>query len=162
MTAEDVTFKVPIVGISIASDLKNDDDINSELKDILLTSDGKLKFKADEFLRQIPKSRQNLVSAVIGAIVSSAHNSSLVIADSGAVSLIARYVEQLCPAVRPYILHADKLFFDNYVLPEECDGECICIAIEIVRAALFAISNMKTFKETGVSTAIDGLGVNRQ
>ena len=162
MTAEDVTFKVPIVGISVASDLQNDNDISSELEDILLTGDGKLKFKADEFLRQIPKSRQNLVSSVIGAIVSAAHNSSLVIVDCGAVSLIARYVEQLCPAVRPYILHADKLFFDDDGLPEEHDGECTCIAIEIVRAALFAISNMKTFKETGVSTAIDGLGVNRQ
>ena len=162
MTAEDVSFKVPIIGISIANDIKNGEDITVELERLLLTSDRKLKYKADDFLRQIPKSRRNIVGSVIGAIISAAHNSSLVVVDSGAVDLIARYMEQLCPEIRPYILHSDKLFADNEYFHEEFDGECVCIAIEIVRAALYAMANMKTFKETGVDAAIDGIGAIRQ
>ena len=159
MTAEDVSFKVPIIGIAIASE--DYDNIHDQFEDDLLTPDGKLKFNPDEFLRHVSKPNRNLVSAVIGAIVSAAHNSSLIVTDIGAVDIIARYLEQLCPTVTPYILHSSKLFSDSYNL-DVLDAEGACIAIEIVRAALYAMSEMKSFKETGVSTAIDGLGASHQ
>ena len=159
MTAEDVSFKVPIIGVAIISDIVNNEDLSVEFREQLLTKDGKLKYKADEFLRYIPKHRRNLVSAVIGAIIAAAHNSSLVIADAGAVDIIARYIEQLCPAVQPYILHASRLTVnDEGGDDDELDSEALCIAVEIVRASLHALNEMKTFKDTGVDTAIDGLG----
>ena len=159
MTAEDLSFKVPIIGIALVNDVVRGEDITSEFEEQLLTKDFKLKYKADEFLRYVPKHRRNLVSAVIGAIIAAAHNSSLVIVDTGAVEIIAKYIEQLCPAVKPYILHAGKLIIsDSEGLDDELDGEAVCIAAEVVRAALHALNEMKTFRDTGVDTAIDGLG----
>ena len=105
------------------------------------------------------RNRRNLVSAVIGAIIAAAHNSSLVIVDAGAVDVIARYIKQLCPAVQPYILQASKLIAHSPDdTDDELDGEAICIAVETVRAALYGISEMKSFKDTGVDYAIDGVG----
>ena len=159
MTAEDLSFKVPIIGITIINDIAKSEDITMEFEEQLLTEDFKLKYKADDFLRHVPKHRRNLVSAVIGAIVAAAHNSSLVIVDVGAVDIIARYVEQLCPAVQPYILHAGKLIIsDSDGRDDELDGEAVCIAAEVIRASLHALNEMKTFRETGVDTALDGLG----
>ena len=159
MTAEDLSFKVPIIGITIVNDVAKSENITSEFESQLLTENFKLKYKADEFLRHVPKQRRNLVSAIIGAIIAAAHNSSLVIVDSGAVDIIARYIEQLCPAVQPYILHASRLVInDTENGDDELDGEAVCIAAEVVKAALYALNEMKTFKETGVDTALDGLG----
>ena len=159
MTAEDLSFKVPILGISIINDVEKLEDIGMEFEEHLLTKDLKLKYKADDFLRHVPKHRRNLVSAVIGAIIAAAHNSSLVIVDTGAVDIIARYIEQLCPDVQPYILHASKLIInDSEGCDDELDGEAVCVAAEVVRAALHALNEMKTFSDTGVDTAIDGLG----
>ena len=155
MTAEDLSFKVPIIALTIKSVPNSDDiDFRTELDNLLLNLDGSLKFNADDFLRHIPKNRRNLVSAVIGAVVAAAHNSSLVIVDSGPTDLIAKYIELLCPAISPYILHADKLFYHTkFESPDELEAHCALFAIDIVRAALFAIANMKTFKETGVSSS---------
>ncbi len=159
MTAEDTSFKVPIIGISIVNNVERYEDIAEELGQVLLKEDGSLKYNAEEFLKFVPKSRRNLVSAVIGAIIAAAHNSSLVVLDSGAVDIIARYLEQLCPEIRPYILHATRLVVnDSEGEDDELDGEVACIGIEIVRSALFAANEMKTFKDTGVDVAIDGIG----
>ena len=163
ITAEDVSFKVPVIGISIIS-MSGDpsegiEDISVDFEETLLTEDGKLKYKAEEFLKYVPKNRRNLVSAVIGAIIAAAHNSSLVIVDDGAVDIIARYLKQLCPDVQPYILQASKLIaHDKFDRDDELDGEAICIAVEVVRAALYTINEMKSFKDTGVDYAIDGIG----
>lgn len=104
-----------------------------------------------------------IVSGVIGAIIAAAHNSSLVVVDTGAVEIIARYTEKLCPAIRPYILHASKLVVsDLNGEDDELDGEAACIAMEIVNAALHAANEMKSFSDTGVDVAIDGIGALRQ
>ena len=163
MIAEDISFKVPIIGISITSmsgeSMSNYEDITLDLEEELLTEDKKLKYKADDFLKHVPQKYRNLVSAVIGAIIAGAHNSSLVIVDSGAVDVIARYIKQLCPDVQPYILQASKLIAeDSDGRDDELDGEAIGIAVEIVRAALYAVNEMKSFKDTGVDSAIDGIG----
>ena len=163
MTAEDLSFKVPILGITIINDVVSGEDITAEFEEQLLTEDFKLKYEADDFLRHVPKHRRNLVSAVIGAIVAAAHNSSLVIVDVGAVEIISKYIEKLCPAVQPYILHAGKLIIsDSEGRDDELDGEAVCIAAEVIRASLHSLHEMKTFKETGVDTALDGLGSLRQ
>ena len=163
MTAEDVSFKVPIIGILILSDISRYEDITEEIREHLLTQDNKLKYEATEFLKHVPKSRRNLISGVIGAIIAAAHNSSLIIVDAGAVDIIARYLEKLCPAIRPYILHATKLVVnDKDYEDDELDGEVVCIAIEVIRAALHCINEMKTFKDTGVNAAIDGIGFYHQ
>ena len=154
--AEDVSFKTPLIGLTILNDIEAREDIGEDLAEILLDYSGALRFKADEFLKHVPAKNKCLVSAVIGAIVAAAHNSSMVIVDIGAVDLIARYVEELCPAVRPYILHASKLVVpDADGLDDELDAETICIAMEVIQAAVTAANDMKTFEETGVSVAID-------
>ena len=161
--AEDISFKTPVIGLTVLNDADAHEDLGEDLSEALLTERGELKYGADEFLRHVPKESQSLVSAVIGALVAAAHNSSLVIADRGAVELIAQYVEELCPAVRPYILHAERLVLaDADGLDDEFDGEVACIAMEIVRAALKALNEMKTFGDAGVPTAIDGIGNFRQ
>ena len=163
MTAEDISFRVPIIGISILSDIARNEDISKEFINQLLTEDNKLKYNADDFLKHVDKKRRNLVSSVIGAIIAAAHNSSLVVTDAGAVDIIARYVENLCPEVRPYILHASKLVVNgDYEQDDELDGEVVCIGIEIVQAALYTMNEMKSFKDTGVDSAIDGLGAIHQ
>ena len=161
--AEDVSFKTPIIGLTVLNDVSAFEDLGEDLSEALLTFDGELKYGADEFLRHVPSENRNLVSAVIGALVAAAHNSSLVIVDTGALEIIARYVEELCPAVRPYILHASKLIVpDEEGIDDELDAEMICVAIEVVRAALAASNEMKTFADAGVQTAVDGIGNFRQ
>ncbi len=162
-TAEDVSFKTPVIGLTTVNDADAYEDLGEDLVEALLTERGELKYNADEFLKHVPKESQSLVSAVVGAIVAAAHNSSLVVVDRGAVELIAQYVEELCPAVRPYILHAERLVLpDAEGLDDEFDGEVACIAMMIVDAALKAANDMKTFGDSGVPTAIDGIGNFRQ
>ena len=161
--AEDISFKTPIIGLTVVNDAAAYEDLGDDLSLALLTEEGELKYGADEFLRHVPKDSQSLVSTVIGAIVAAAHNSSLVVADTGAVDIIARYVEALCPGVRPYILHASKLIVSSEDgIDDELDAEMICVAVETVKAALLASNEMKTFADAGVQTAIDGIGNFRQ
>ena len=156
MTAEDVSFKVPIIGITLVGE-DGEGGINEQFQNGFLTASDKLRYRPEEFLRYVSKGDRGLVSAVIGAIISAAHNSSLVIVDVGAVDIIARYVESLCPGVVPYILHSSKIFNDAYNL-DLLEGEGASIAIEVVRGALHSMNEMKSFEETGVSVAIDGRG----
>ena len=125
MTAEDISFKVPIIGITTMSN-----GFNEELKKILLNEDDSLKYEAEEFLKYVPKRLKNLVSAIMGAIIAATHNSSLVIADTGGTDITARYLEKLIPSVSPYILHAKKIIMNEEELTE---GKANCIGIEVVR-----------------------------
>lgn len=161
--AEDVSFKTPIVGLTILNDVQAYENLGEDLDAALLTEIGALKYEPEEFLRHVPIENQRIVSAIIGALVAAAHNSSLVVVDIGAVDIIARYVEELCPEVRPYILHASRLIVPDFEgLDDELDAEAICIAMEIIHGALLASNEMKTFDETGVSTAVDGIGIFRR
>ena len=73
--------------------------------------------------------------------------------------IIARYIKHLCPDVQPYILQSSKLIAEDADgRDDELDGEAIGIAVEIVRASLYAVNEMKSFKDTGVDSAIDGIG----
>ena len=73
---------------------------------------------------------------------------------------IAHKTEEKSPALAPYILHVlpDMLTLDAHLTA----GIAGILGIEIVRAALHIINDMKTFTETGVAVAIDGAGAGRQ
>ena len=93
-------------------------------------------------------------------MVAAAHNSTLIIVDCGAVEIIARFLEKICPQIRPFILHATELINFDFEPGQRIgyDGETACIGAEIVEAALTALNEMKTFENTRVATAIDGAG----
>ena len=66
-----------------------------------------------------------MTSAIIGALVAAAHNSTLIVVDRGAADIIARYLEKICPEVRPFILHAEQLIIyrNDDGAPTGFDGE---------------------------------------
>ena len=130
----------------------------------LLKKNGDLKVDPNSFLNAIPKDLRCLTSALIGAIISAAHNSTLIVLDSGPIEIIARYLEKICPEIRPFLLYATKLTtYDFEPDLHICfDGEIAFMGVEIVEAALMCLNEMKTFSETGVKIAIDGKGAENQ
>lgn len=154
--AEEISFGLPIIALTELSDWKLDK-IDEKFARALLTKSGELKVAPEDFLSHVPKKFQCLTGALIGAMIAAAHNSTLIVLDCGAVEIIARYLEQICPQIRPFILHSTDLI--NYDFEPGTrigfDGEMACIGAEIVEAALTALNNMKTFDETGVAVAVD-------
>ncbi len=161
--AEEISFDTPIIALGDVNDFDKDK-THAIFEKKLLTKDDKLKYEPEEFLAKIPKKYRCMASAVVGAIIAAAHNSTLVVTDCGAVDIIARYVEKICPAVRPYILHASKLFNCDFkpAYPIGFDIEIACAGIEIVEAALCMVNEMKTFADAKVDVAIDGAGFGIQ
>ena len=157
---EEISFAMPIMAITELTDWELDF-IDERFAAALLNKDGSFKVPPDEFLNYIPQKFRCLTGAIIGAIVAAAHNSTLIVIDCGAVEIIARYLETICPQIRPFILHATELINFDFNPGERIgyDGEMACIGAEIVDAALTALNEMKTFQDTKVDTAIDGAGV---
>jgi len=153
--AEEISFDTPIIALTDLSHLLIDRLANT-FSDALLTADGKLKYPPEEFLQHVPKNYQCMTSSIIGAIVAAAHNSTLIVVDTGAIDIITRYLEKICPAVRPFILHSAQLieYKAKEGNPLGFDGEAACMGVEIVEAALVALNEMKTFEDTGVEKAI--------
>lgn len=152
--AEEITFDTPIIALTDLSNLI-EDKLADKFSAALLTKRGKLRYKPENFLQHVPKNYQCMTGAIIGALVAAAHNSTLIVVDTGAADIIARYVEKICPEVRPFILHATQLitYENDDDTPTGFDGEAACIGVEIVEAALTALNEMKTFEETGVRKA---------
>ena len=153
--AEEITFDTPIIALTDLSHLLIDR-LADEFANTLLTEDGELKYPPEEFLQHVPKNFQCMTGALIGALVAAAHNSTLIVVDTGAIDIIARYLEKICPEIRPFILHAAELMaYKNHDgTPNGFDGEAACIGVEIVEAALTALNDMKTFEDTGVAKAL--------
>ena len=153
--AEEITFDTPIIALTALSNLL-EEKLADNFAEALLTKRGKLRFKPENFLQHVPKDYQCMTSAIIGSLVAAAHNSTLIVVDRGAADIIARYLEKICPEVRPFILHAEQLitYRNDDGAPTGFDGEAACISVEIVEAALTALNEMKTFEETGVKKAI--------
>ena len=153
--AEEITFETPIIAITALSNLI-EEKLADKFAKALLTKKGKLRYKPENFLQHVPKNYQCVTSAIIGSLVAAAHNSTLIVVDRGAADIIARYLEKICPEVRPFILHAEQLIIyrNDDGEPTGFDGEAACIGVEIVEAALTALNEMKTFEETGVKKAI--------
>ena len=131
-----------------------------ELSAALLTADGALRYDADDFLRHVPPPYQGVISALMGAIIAAAHNCSLLVLDDAVTDIVARYAERLCPAVRPYLLHArGTLLRAKETIP---GGFSACIATTLVEASLMMLNKMKTFADAKVSVAADGPGAGKQ
>jgi nicotinate-nucleotide--dimethylbenzimidazole phosphoribosyltransferase len=160
---EEISFGVPLLTITELTDWKLDC-IDERFEAALLNKDGSFKVPPDEFLNHVPQKFKALTGAIIGAMVAAAHNSTLIIVDCGAVEIIARFLEKICPQIRPFILHATDLINYDFKPGERIgyDGETGCIGAEIVEAALTAINEMKTFQDTRVDVAVDGAGANVQ
>ena len=160
---EEISFATPILAITELTDWELDM-IDERMAAALLNDDGTFKFPPEEFLNHVPKKFRALTGAIIGAMVAAAHNSTLIVVDCGAVEIIARYLEEICPQIRPFILHSTELINFDFEPGERIgyDGEAACIGVEIVDAALTALNEMKTFNTTKVDTAIDGAGAEVQ
>ena len=152
-TAEDIAFDTPILGLGLT------DDIAEELCRALMDADGELRYAPDDFLAHVPETLQLPVSALVGAIIAAAHNSSLILPADAATELVARYTERLAPGVRPYLLHLEGTLLR---LGDTLPGITACAGALIVEAALAVLNDMKTFEETKVATASDGPGKEKQ
>ena len=153
--AEEISFDTPIIALTDLSNLLVDK-LADKFSKALLTKNGDLKYPPEEFLQHVPKNYKCLTGAIIGALVAAAHNSTLIVVDTGAVDIITRYLEKICPEIRPFILRSAQLIAykseDNMGIG--LDGEAACMGVEIVEAALIALNEMKTFDETGVKRAM--------
>ncbi|EKY01889.1 MULTISPECIES: nicotinate-nucleotide--dimethylbenzimidazole phosphoribosyltransferase [Selenomonas] len=99
-------------------------------------------------------------AALTGALHGAAAGASLILPGDARTDRAARTAADENAALRPYILHIlpDMLMIDT----ELTAGIAGILGIEIVRAALHVVNEMKTFTETGVAVAIDGAGAGRQ
>ena len=97
---------------------------------------------------------------ITDALYGAAAGGSLVLPGDAQTDDIAHKTEEKSPALAPYILHilSDMLTIDAE-LTAGIEG---LLALDIVRAALHVVNDMKTFTETGVAVAIDGAGAGRQ
>jgi len=97
---------------------------------------------------------------ITDALHGAAAGGSLILPGDARTDDIAHKTEEKSPALAPYILHVlpDMLTIDAE-LTVGIEG---LLALDIVRAALHVVNDMKTFTETGVAVAIDGAGAGRQ
>ena len=153
VTAEDITFDTSVLGLGFS------DRIDAELCAALANEDGSLRYAPEDFLAHVPASLQPHAAALLGAIIAAVHNSALVLFDSPAASLIARYAERLAPAIRSYLLPLTPQLMRLGPLPA---GQTAEAGILLVRAALSLLNDMKTFEETQVSPASEGPGKSKQ
>lgn len=151
VTAEDLTFETPLIGLGLTEK-------QQEILEALQNPDGSLRYAPDQFLRALPKDLRPPVSALVGALIAAAHNSALILLDDDATELVARCTKDLCPEIRPYLLPLSQLISPAPELP----GERSALGFLIVQAALAAANDMKTFRETRVSPAANGLGKEKQ
>lgn len=153
--AEEISFDTPIIAVTALSNLL-EEQLSIRFKEELLTADGDLKYPPEEFLQHVPKEYRCMTSAIIGALVAATHNSTLVVADTGATDIITRYLEEICPEIRPFVLRSAQLieYKDEDGNPTGFDCEAACIGVEIVEAALTVLKEMKSFDDTGVEKAI--------
>lgn len=97
---------------------------------------------------------------ITDALRGAAAGGSLILPGDARADNIAHKTEENAPTFAPFILHVlpDMLTLDAHLTA----GIAGILGVEIVRAALHVINDMKTFTETGVAVAIDGAGAGRQ
>lgn len=144
-----------VVGIGILADAQ----FKSDLATALVNEDGSLRYNATDFLAHLEPQQQLIASTILGGLVSAAHNSSMLILDDVATTAISRYAIQLLPALESFILPLEpKLYQFNMTLP----GFTALAGINLVRASLHMLNDMRTFAEAQVAVANDGPGKGRQ
>ena len=125
----------------------------------LFRPDGTLRYAADGFLAHVPERYQPTVSALLGAMIAAAHNGAMVLLDSEAVQIVARYAMKIAPELCAYLLPVQPQLVDLGALLPGLTAGC---GLQILRASLFMLNHMKTFEEARVSVASDGPGAKRQ
>ena len=148
--------------IALAADEVGDEPrgtMDGALREALLFEDGTLRYAADGFLAHVPERYQPTVSALLGAMIAAAHNGAMVLLDSEAVQIVARYAMKIAPELCAYLLPVQPQLVDLGALLPGLTAGC---GLQILRASLFMLNHMKTFEEARVSVASDGPGAKRQ
>ena len=155
-------------GTELAAEIADADDIigicmhhpdSAQLKN-LLTADGALRCKPNEILEYVPESLKVYVSAITGTILSAAKHHMFIVLDNEPVEIVARFVEELVPAVRPFILHVQPKLLKLDISSDS--GAIACLGFKLIDASLHILHDMKTFAESSVSVAVDGAGKGKQ
>lgn len=133
--------------------------MSSALRQALLTESGTLRFRGDDFLDHVSPRYQGIVSSLLGAMIAAAHNGAMIVLDSEAVQIVARYAAKIAPELRSFLLPVEPPLTG---IGAQLPGLTAACGLQIVRASLFMLNEMKTFDETNVSTASDGPGAKRQ
>lgn len=133
--------------------------MSSALRQALLTESGALRFRGDDFLDHVSPRYQGIVSSLLGAMIAAAHNGAMIVLDSEAVQIVARYAAKIAPELRSCLLPVEPPLTG---IGAQLPGLTAACGLQIVRASLFMLNEMKTFDETNVSTASDGPGAKRQ
>ena len=133
--------------------------MSSALRQVLLTESGALRFRGDDFLDHVSPRYQGIVSSLLGAMIAAAHNGAMIVLDSEAVQIVARYAAKIAPELRSFLLPVEPPLTG---IGAQLPGLTAACGLQIVRASLFMLNEMKTFDETNVSTASDGPGAKRQ
>lgn len=133
--------------------------MNRALREALLTESGALRFKGDNFLGHVSPRYQGIVSSLLGAMIAAAHNGAMIVLDSEAVQIVARYAARIAPELRSCLLPVEPSLTS---IGAQLPGLAAACGLQIIRASLFMLNEMKTFNETNVSTASDGPGAKRQ
>ena len=133
--------------------------MNRALREALLTESGALRFKGDNFLGHVSPRYQGIVSSLLGAMIAAAHNGAMIVLDSEAVQIVARYAARIAPELRSCLLPVEPPLTS---IGAQLPGLAAACGLQIIRASLFMLNEMKTFNETNVSTASDGPGAKRQ
>lgn len=143
---EEITFDSTILGLALGRNIGRD------LSELLLEPDGSFRYAPQEFLAHIPEPLQAEVSAIIGAIVAAAHNSSLIVLDNGGVGIIASYLMALCPELEPFLLFAEPEIL-RVGVDQPC-GVITELGMSLVQASIAIVNDMKTFEEAGVHPSL--------
>ena len=103
---------------------------------------------------------ESVSTALADALHRAAAGGSLILPGDARTNRAARAAADENAALRPYLLHIlpDMLMIDTKLTA----GIAGILGMDIVRAALHVVNDMKTFTETGVAVAIDGAGAGRQ
>lgn len=125
----------------------------------LITPDNQLRYDVADFLNHLDKQQQLLVSAMLGALVAAAHNSSMVILDDAATQAVARYAVKMLPDLEDFLLPVQPQL---YQLDIQAPGLVALAGIRLVTASLHMLNDMKTFAEAQVAVANDGPGKDIQ
>ena len=156
LQGENLSMYHHVIGISL---LDEDIALADELADMLCHPDGTLKWDKTDFLSHLPKDKQLLASAIMGALIAASHNRSMVILGDRGVIAIASYAAQLVPEVEPFLLPMEpQLYQLNIKIP----GITAWLGMRLVQAAIYMLNTMKTFAEAKVAVANDGPGAGRQ
>ena len=121
----------------------------------LITPDNQLRYDVADFLNHLDMQQQLLVSAMLGALVAAAHNSSMVILDDAATQAVARYAVKMLPDLEDFLLPVQPQL---YQLDIQAPGLVALAGIRLVTACLHVLNDMKTFAEAQVAVANDGPG----